>query len=256
MQGVIRCCPPSHTATHRKPLPKAGRLALAKQHYRRVLQRAGAACPLRARLRLGECFLNSGDAGVAEDMYAACLDNSAAAMQAWLPAWAMDGGGVACGGKRCAAAWLGLGLSRARLGDTHAAELCLAEAVSSDPEHPRVWGHLALLALRVGRDADADVALRQALRYGLAAPELLTSLAVAQQQAGRFGAAAALLRRTLSVQDGVQARCRLAAILLASHEYEECQAELVAAAALPADDADRVMLGDILQRLRDAWPHL
>jgi hypothetical protein len=114
---------------------------------------------------------------------------------------------------------------------------------------------LALLALRVGRDADADVALRQALRYGLAAPELLTSLAVAQQQAGRFGAAAALLRRTLSVQDGVQARCRLAAILLASHEYEECQAQLVAAAALPADDADRVMLGDILQRLRDAWTH-
>lgn len=117
-----------------------------------------------------------------------------------------------------------------------------------------MWGQLALLALQQGRDADADVAVRQALRHGLAAPELLVSLGAAQQQAGRLGAAAALLQRALRARDGVQARCRLAAVLLASQEYEGCAAQLAEAAVLPADEAERAALRELQQQLRDVWP--
>jgi hypothetical protein len=44
--------------------------------------------------------------------------------------------------------WLALALAYVRLGDSRAAELALSEANLCDPEHPGVWGHLALLALQ------------------------------------------------------------------------------------------------------------
>lgn len=78
-------------------------------------------------------------------------------------------------------------------------ELALSEANACDPEHPSVWGYLALLYLQQGRDADAQAALTQAHRHGLADPQLLMDIADQYQAAGRFSQAGRLLRRILEV---------------------------------------------------------
>lgn len=54
---------------------------------------------------------------------------------------------------RCASTWLALGLAYVRLGEVRSGELALSEATLCDPEHPGVWGRLALLALQQVRRA-------------------------------------------------------------------------------------------------------
>jgi tetratricopeptide (TPR) repeat protein len=134
--------------------------------------------------------------------------------------------------------------------------LALSEANLCDPEHPGVWGYLALLSLLQGREADAEQALTQAQRHGLASAALLVELGDAYQQRGHFGTAAALLGKALLAQDSVQVRCKLAAVLLAECDYQGCQQQLSAAAELPATEAEQQLLMSVLQKLQVAWPHL
>lgn len=54
----------------------------------------------------------------------------------------------------------------------------------------------------------------------------------------------------------LQVRCKLAAVLLAQHNYEGCQQQLAAAAQQDADDADKELLLSVLQKLQVSWPHL
>jgi tetratricopeptide (TPR) repeat protein len=160
------------TSSYGRPLGflQAGNLALAKQHYRRALQKCPQYFSPRIYLQLGDCFMSSGDAVVTADMLAACIaatPTSSVSSPAAGPAqqltssatsrahcllsavgtavdWLVPG--------RCASVWLKLALAYARLGDVRSAELALSEANLCDPEHPAVWGHLALLALQqVGR---------------------------------------------------------------------------------------------------------
>jgi len=84
------------------------------------------------------------------------------------------------------------------------AELALSEANLCDPEHPGVWGQLALQAVRAGREGDAGQALKQAQRCGLACPDLLTELADAYTERGRFERAADCLARAAGVRDNVK----------------------------------------------------
>lgn len=105
------CCP-----------QQAGNLALAKQHYRRALQRDAAACPPHLHLRLGRCFMASADAAIAADVYTACLlderpATARAAVCGPLAACASSSSGAVAGGRGCASAWLGLGMAHLRLAD-------------------------------------------------------------------------------------------------------------------------------------------
>jgi tetratricopeptide (TPR) repeat protein len=136
------------------------------------------------------------------------------------------------------------------------AELALSEANLLDPEHPGVWGYLALLLLLQGREADASQTLTQAQRHGLASSALHVELGDAYQQRGLFSTAAALLGKAVAAQDSVQGRCKLAAVLLAECDHQGCQQQLAAAAELPATEAEQQLLMSVLQRLQVAWPHL
>lgn len=92
--------------------------------------------------------------------------------------------------------------------------MALSEAATADPEHPGVWGRLALLSLLQGRGADADAALTQAQRHGLAEPALLCELAERFQQLGRFGTTTGLLAKAAVMQDSAQVCAWLSARML------------------------------------------
>lgn len=167
------CMQSLHTMLMLLLVLQAGNLALAKQHYRRALQKCPRHFTTRTYLQLGECFMRSGDAVVAADMYTACIaapptpGTSASMAGLATPPLTVSCGdwvGLAVGSVvdrlvpgRCASMWLKLALAYVRLGDIRSAELALSEANLCDPEHPAVWGHLALLALqqvrRLGREA-------------------------------------------------------------------------------------------------------
>jgi Tfp pilus assembly protein PilF len=167
---------------------QGGNLALAKQHYRRALQKVPQGFTTRTYLQLGHCFMASGDARAAADTYTTCISvatSAAAAAAHTTPAtataptatapgdaagwpataswWGQSGSGAAtavsvsvlapCVAERlvpgcCTSVWLALALAYTRLGDSRAAELALSEGNLCDSEHPGVWGHLALLALQ------------------------------------------------------------------------------------------------------------
>jgi Tfp pilus assembly protein PilF len=101
---------------------QSGHLALAKQHYRRAMQKAPEACPPRVYLRLGSCFMASGAAVVAAEVYSSCLESCSsppsaaadsvnAAGELFADAAAVEVGG------RCATTWMGLGVAYLRLGE-------------------------------------------------------------------------------------------------------------------------------------------
>lgn len=126
-------------------LSQAGNLALAKQHYRRALQKCPQHFTTRSYLQLGACFMASGDAAVAADMYGTCIMAAPTAPNAVVEKMgasaAAEGGGcaedaasvnagtgswfsasVAAGvwqliPGRCASIWLKLALAYMRLGD-------------------------------------------------------------------------------------------------------------------------------------------
>lgn len=54
----------------------------------------------------------------------------------------------------------------------------------------------------------------------------------------------------------LQVRCKLAAVLLAQHDYSGCQQHLAVASQQDADEADKEMLLSVLQKLEVTWPHL
>lgn len=54
----------------------------------------------------------------------------------------------------------------------------------------------------------------------------------------------------------VQARCKLAAVLLTHHDYDGCRRQLSAAAQLPADECEAAMLEDVVKKLQVNWPLL
>ena len=57
-------------------------------------------------------------------------------------------------------AWLGVAACRMALDDLDAAGQALTEAVQLDPEHPGVWGRIALVASKGGRAEEAAAALK------------------------------------------------------------------------------------------------
>lgn len=66
----------------------------------------------------------------------------------------------ACAAAPSASAWLGVAGCRMALDDLDAAGQALTEAVQLDPEHPGVWGRIALVASKGGRAEEAAAALK------------------------------------------------------------------------------------------------
>ncbi|MEW5299580.1 MAG: hypothetical protein WDW36_002581 [Sanguina aurantia] len=107
---------------------------------------------------------------------------------------------------RAATAWLAAALASLAMGDVAAADLALTEANLLDPTHPRVWGYLALTALRAGRPDECREALKWADKAGLCDADCILQLAQGYKDAGLPHAREeqAMLMRLLPPPGGVE----------------------------------------------------
>ncbi|MEW5312770.1 MAG: hypothetical protein WDW38_004378 [Sanguina aurantia] len=161
---------------------------------------------------------------------------------------------------RAATAWLAAALASLAMGDVAAADLALTEANLLDPTHPRVWGYLALTALRAGRPDECREALKWADKAGLCDADCILQLAQGYKDAGLPHAREeqAMLMRLLPPPGGVEteaaggavvgawqagepgprglrevgARLGLARSYMASQEWADAEAQMTAARVL------------------------
>lgn len=164
---------------------------------------------------------------------------------------------------RAATAWLTAALASLALGDVAAADLALTEANLLDPTNPRVWGYLALTALRAGRLDECKEALKWADKAGLYDINCILQLATGYKDAGLPHAREeqAMLMRLLPADDVVDggaggvkavsegvvrvgegegprglrqvgARISLARSFLSSQEWVDAERQMVAARVL------------------------
>jgi len=112
---------------------RAGAVAEAVRAYESALRAAPTGCPLDVYIRLGNGYLAEGK-----------LEDALAVF------------GQACIARPCASAWAGAGTAYLRLADLGNADLCFTEANVHDPQHPLVWGYLALVQLLSENDAEAE----------------------------------------------------------------------------------------------------
>ena len=63
---------------------------------------------------------------------------------------------------------------------------CLSEANIINNQNPLVWGHLTLLALRTGRESEATLVYKEALKLGLSDVPLLRSIGEQQLALGKY----------------------------------------------------------------------
>ena len=121
-----------------------------------------------------------------------------------------------------ASAWLGLGLSYVGLDDLDSAEECFSEANITNNQNPLVWGHLTLLALRTGRESEATLAYKEALKLGLSDVPLLRSIGEAQVALGKYTLAEGTLRRCAAYAEGDGRTQRLLGeVMYAQKAFEE-----------------------------------
>ena len=66
------------------------------------------------------------------------------------------------------------------------AQECLSEANIINNQNPLVWGHLTLLALRTGRESEATLVYKEALKLGLSDVPLLRSIGEQQLALGKY----------------------------------------------------------------------
>eukprot|EP01105_Mastigella_eilhardi_P026937 TRINITY_DN79_c0_g2_i1.p1 TRINITY_DN79_c0_g2~~TRINITY_DN79_c0_g2_i1.p1 ORF type:complete len:1197 (+),score=355.13 TRINITY_DN79_c0_g2_i1:447-3593(+) len=103
----------------------------------------------------------------------------------------------ACKVRQSCYTWFRVGVACYRLGNFQEAEDALAEANIQNNHEPEVWGYLALLCLRLRRDAEADQSLRQALKLQLANADLLGELGDAYMDTGNLQVAEMCLHAAL-----------------------------------------------------------
>ena len=82
----------------------------------------------------------------------------------------------ACAVRPCASTWLGAGIAYLRMQDHHNAETALMEANVMNNRHAEVWGYLALLALHMDQESEAEQALTWARKCGLSNVQLMDEI--------------------------------------------------------------------------------
>lgn len=85
----------------------------------------------------------------------------------------------------CASTWLGAGIAYLRLQDYQNAETALMEANVMNNRHAEVWGYLALLALHIGQEGEAEQAMTWACRCELSNVQLLDEIGEQYMTLGR-----------------------------------------------------------------------
>lgn len=166
------------------PLAQAGRPAEAIAAYQAALA-ISLAAPLKVHLNLAGIYMARGQPQYAADVCCTALSAH----------------------PRAATAWLTAALASLAMGDVAAADLALTEANLLDPTNPRVWGYLALTALRAGRLEECKEALKWADKAGLNDTNCILQLAQGYKDAGLPHAREeqAMLMRLLPPSAGVNA---------------------------------------------------
>lgn len=119
-------------------------------------------------------------------------------MQQGLYEYAADVYTHACSSHPCGSSWLGLGLAYLRMGRLADADLVLAEAVTCDPQNAIPRSYLALIHILVENKGEACECLESAEKYGLSDPGIMQEIGEGFASKGMFHEAAAILRRALA----------------------------------------------------------
>ncbi|KAM6054297.1 cilia- and flagella-associated protein 70 isoform 1-T1 [Chlamydotis macqueenii] len=136
----------------------------AKECYERTVGFAEDAADMRfVYLRLGSVYLEEKEYGRAKQTYLLACKDAASCLT-----------------------WLGVGIACYRLEEMEEAEDALSEANALDNTNAEVWGYLALICLRGGRQLEAEQCYKYTLKLGLWNDALLREIRATQQQLG-FG---------------------------------------------------------------------
>lgn len=190
---------------------RAGRVNESATQYQIAVQKAQAAgvvsvVPLVAFLRLGRALME--------------LKDLQGALKAFL---------MGAQEQPCASAWLGAGRCLVALGDLDKADLALTEASTLDSQNPDVWGLMAAVALRQNRTAEAEQALKYALKFGFSDATVLREMGDRYFADGAFRLAEGVLKRALVAGEDPVIRLTLAGALLEQREAREAKLEVLRA---------------------------
>ncbi|GIL44572.1 hypothetical protein Vafri_2099 [Volvox africanus] len=185
---------------------------------------------LRVWLELAGCYMARGQHRYAADVY---LLGAAAA-------------------PRCAVLWRGAGECFAVEGDLPSADMCLTEANVLDPEDPRAWGWLALVALKEGRQEDAEKALSFGLRCGLDDVGVLSQIAEEYKATGQLRDQQRVLQELANKlqPQSFALRSALARCLAAQHMGPEAAREAAVARELAGSEEEMAEVAEIEEALR------
>ncbi|EFJ48577.1 hypothetical protein VOLCADRAFT_104635 [Volvox carteri f. nagariensis] len=139
-------------------------------------------------------------------------------------------------------------------GDLYSADMCLSEANVLDPEDPRAWGWLALVALKDGREEDAEKALSFGLRCGLDDAGVLMQIAEQYRVAGQLREQQRVLQELAHrlQPQSCALRLALARCLEAQHMGPEAAREVAAARELAAGEEELAAVAAMEEMLRGA----
>ncbi|GIM03795.1 hypothetical protein Vretimale_8486 [Volvox reticuliferus] len=153
---------------------------------------------------------------------------------------------------RCAALWRGAGECFALEGDLASADMCLTEANVLDPEDPRPWGWLALVALKEGRQEDAEKALSFGLRCGLDDVRVLSQIADEYKATGQLRDQQRVLQELANKlqPQSFALRAELVRCLAAQHMGPEAAREVAAARELASSEEEMAEVAEMEETLR------
>ncbi|NXA05697.1 CFA70 protein, partial [Sapayoa aenigma] len=141
-----------------------GDFGKAKDCYERVVSFVEDAVDMHfIYLRLGSIYLEEKEYGRAKQIYLLACDNSASCLT-----------------------WLGVGVACYRMEELVEAEDALSEANALNNTNAEVWGYLALICLRGGRQLEAEQCYKYTLKLGLRNDALLREIRDTQHRCG-FG---------------------------------------------------------------------